>query len=242
MVIGNGGVGVSGAIQDKDRRFLYCPMRVILSRQQILYGRSTTDFRGRSGRINDRSSDFPTCARVQPLWVGRQTRTDRPTADGPDRLVRRRAAMKVSHYFEWEEYITGGHAQSVTNQRTIMDRHGIEYTPEPTLDADILHLNNMGPRSIYYARKARNTDVPVVVHTHQTAEDFRESFAFSNALAKPMKPYLRYAYSLADHLVCPSEYNRKVIEEYADAPKTVISNGFDPEKVEGYDDPDLRQT
>ena len=150
--------------------------------------------------------------------------------------------MKVSHYFEWEEYITGGHAQSVDNQRKIMDCAGIEYTPEPTLDADLLHLNNMGPKSLYYAKQAQRADVPVLVHTHQTAEDFEESFAFSNLLAKPMKPYLRYAYSLADHLVCPSDHNRRVIEEYADAPKTVISNGFDPAKVAGYDDEDLRET
>jgi glycosyltransferase involved in cell wall biosynthesis len=149
--------------------------------------------------------------------------------------------MKVSHYFEWEEYITGGHAQSVDNQRKVMDRRGMEYTTEPTLDADVLHLNNMGPKSLYWARKARKSDVPVLVHTHQTAEDFRESFALSNALARPMKPYLRYAYSLADHLVCPSEYNRRVIEEYSDAPKTVISNGFDPDKVAGFDDGTLRE-
>lgn len=149
--------------------------------------------------------------------------------------------MKVSHYFEWEEYVTGGHAQSVANQRKIMDRRGIEYTTEPTLDADVLHLNNMGPKSLYYARKARGTDVPVLVHTHQTAEDFRESFALSNVLARPMKPYLRYAYSLADHLVCPSEYNRAVVEDYSDAPKTVISNGFDPDKVAGFDDATLRE-
>jgi glycosyltransferase involved in cell wall biosynthesis len=149
--------------------------------------------------------------------------------------------MKVSHYFEWAEYVTGGHAQSVTNQRKILDRRGIEYTTEPTLDADLLHLNNMGPKSLYYARKARGTDVPVVVHAHQTAEDFRESFALSNVLARPMKPYLRYAYSLADHLVCPSEHNRAVIEDYSDAPKTVISNGFDPDKVAGFDDDGLRE-
>ncbi|USZ68691.1 glycosyltransferase family 4 protein [Halorussus salilacus] len=148
--------------------------------------------------------------------------------------------MKVSHYFEWEEYITGGHHQSVQNQRKILDRRGIEYTTDPDLDADLLHLNNMGPKSIYYAKRARRAGVPVVVHTHQTAEDFRESFAFSNLLARPMKPYLRYAYSLADHLVCPSEYNRRVIEEYADAPTTVISNGFDPEMLAGVDDGDLR--
>ena len=148
--------------------------------------------------------------------------------------------MKVSHYFEWEEYITGGHAQSVKNQRKILDRRGVEYTTVPDLDADLLHLNNMGPKSVYYARKARERGIPVVVHAHQTAEDFRESFALSNLLAKPMKPYLRYAYSLADHLVCPSEHNRRVVEDYSDAPKTVISNGFDPEMLAGFDDEDLR--
>jgi glycosyltransferase involved in cell wall biosynthesis len=144
--------------------------------------------------------------------------------------------MRVSHYFEWEDHITGGHAQSVRNQRKILDRRGIEYTTDPDLSADLLHLNNMGPRSVYYARKARRRDVPVVVHAHQTAEDFRESFALSNLLARPMRPYLEYAYSLADHLVCPSEHNREVLEGYADGPKTVISNGFDPDMLAGYAD------
>ena len=144
--------------------------------------------------------------------------------------------MKVSHYFEWEDKITGGHKQSVENQRKIMDKKGIDYTTEPDLSADILHLNNMGPKSIYYARKARKKDIPVVIHAHQTAEDFRESFAFSNIIAKPMRPYLKYAYSLADLIICPSEHNRDVIENYSDAPKKVISNGFDPEMLEGHEE------
>ncbi len=144
--------------------------------------------------------------------------------------------MKICHYFEWEDQITGGHLQSVKNQRKILDQKDIEYTTEPDLDVDILHLNNMGPKSIYYARKAQKKDIPVVIHTHQTAEDFEESFIFSNILAKPMKPYLKYAYSLADQLICPSEYNRNTIEKYSDAPKSVISNGFDPEKLEGFEE------
>jgi glycosyltransferase involved in cell wall biosynthesis len=144
--------------------------------------------------------------------------------------------MRVSHYFEWEGKITGGHAQSVRNQRQILDRHGITYTTEPALDVDLLHLNNMGPRSIYYAKRARRSGVPVLVHAHQTAEDFRESFAFSNSLARPLRPYLEYAYAHADHLVCPSEYNRAVLETYTDAPKTVISNGFDPARLAGFAD------
>ncbi|MFB6209447.1 MAG: glycosyltransferase family 4 protein [Candidatus Nanohaloarchaea archaeon] len=147
--------------------------------------------------------------------------------------------MKVNHYFEWEEWITGGHSESVRNQRKIMDRRGIDYTTSPDLDSDIIHLNNMGPRSVQLARKAREKDIPVLVHAHQTAEDFRNSFALSNIIAKPLKPYLSYAYSLADRLICPSEHNRRVIEEYTDVPKMVISNGFDPEKLEGYEN--LRQ-
>jgi len=150
--------------------------------------------------------------------------------------------MKVCHYFEWEGQITGGHAQSVENQRTILDRHGIDYTTTPDLHVDLVHLNNMGPRSVYLAKRARRRGIPVVVHAHQTAEDFRESFALSNLLAKPLRPYLEYAYGHADHLVCPSEHNREVLESYTDAPKTVISNGFDPAKLEGHDDPDLRET
>lgn len=149
--------------------------------------------------------------------------------------------MKVSHYFEWEDTITGGQSQSVKNQRKILDRQGIEYTTEPDLDADILHLNNMGPKSVYYARKAQKKNIPVVIHTHQTAEDFKNSFAFSNILSKPMKPYLKYAYSLADMLICPSEYNRETIDGYTDTSKTVISNGFDREKLEGFESKELRE-
>ncbi|MFT4923860.1 MAG: 1,2-diacylglycerol-3-alpha-glucose alpha-1,2-glucosyltransferase [Haloarculaceae archaeon] len=143
--------------------------------------------------------------------------------------------MTVCHYFEWEEFITGGQAQSVKNQRRMLDRHGIDYVTEPTLDVDLLHLNNMGPRSLYYAKRARRQGVPVVAHTHQTAEDFRESFAFSNLLARPMRPYLEYAYAQADHLICPSDHTADVLAEYCDTPRTVVSNGFDPEKLAGHE-------
>jgi glycosyltransferase involved in cell wall biosynthesis len=150
--------------------------------------------------------------------------------------------MRVSHYFEWESYITGGHAQSVKNQRTVLEDEGIEYTTRPSLDVDLLHLNNMGPRSLYYAKRAQRAGVPVLAHGHQTAEDLRESFRFFTALSKPARPYLSYAYSLADHIVCPTEHNRTVLESYTDVPKTVISNGFDAEKVADHDDAGLRET
>ena len=143
--------------------------------------------------------------------------------------------MKVSHYFEFGEHVTGGIAASVDHQRKMLDRVGIEYTTEPTLDADVLHLNVMGPRSVWHARRARKAGVPVVAHTHVTAEDFGDSFRFTNALARPLKPYLRRAYGLADLLVCPSEYNQDLIRGYADVPTTVVSNGVDREKLAGFE-------
>lgn len=148
--------------------------------------------------------------------------------------------MYVSHYFEWESYITGGHKQSVLNQRKMLDRAGIEFTTDPDPEADLLHLNNMGPRSVFAAKRARHAGTPVVIHTHQTAEDFEGSFAFSDQLAKPLRPYLEYAYDLGDHLICPSEYNERTIAAYTDTPTTVISNGYDPEKIEGFET--LRET
>ena len=150
--------------------------------------------------------------------------------------------MRVSHYFEWEDQITGGHAQSVRNQRTMLSRAGVDYTTSPDLSADLLHLNNMGPRSVYHARRARDRGVPVLAHAHQTAEDFRESFALSNVLAPALRPYLSYAYDLADHLVCPSAHTARVLDAYCDVPRTVVSNGFDPDKLAGHDDSDLRAT
>ncbi|WP_049928580.1 glycosyltransferase family 4 protein [Halopiger goleimassiliensis] len=141
--------------------------------------------------------------------------------------------MKISHYFEFEAHVTGGIRESVAHQRKMLNRLGIEYTTEPSLEADVLHCNLMGPRSVWYAKRARSRGVPVVAHTHVTAEDFGDSFRFTNALAKPLRPYLERAYGLADALVCPSEYNRGLIESYTDVPTTVISNGVDCEKLAG---------
>ncbi|AGB31999.1 glycosyl transferase group 1 [Natrinema pellirubrum DSM 15624] len=143
--------------------------------------------------------------------------------------------MKISHYFELEDHVTGGISESVAHQRAMLDQLGLQYTTEPTLEADVFHCNLMGPRSVWYARRARSKGIPVVANTHVTAEDFGDSFRFTNALAKPLKPYLRWAYGLADALVCPSEYNQGLIEGYTDTPTTVISNGVDRGKLEGFD-------
>lgn len=142
--------------------------------------------------------------------------------------------MIVSHYFEFADVVTGGIAESVRHQRKMMDTLDIRYTTAPSLDADVLHLNLAGPKSVSYTRRARARGIPVIYHAHVTAADFGNSFRFTNALAKPLKPYLGWAYGLADLLICPSAYNRDLIESYAETPTTVVSNGVDREKFEGY--------
>lgn len=143
--------------------------------------------------------------------------------------------MKVSHYFEFGDVVTGGIRESVANQRKMLDRLEIRYTETPSLDSDVLHLNLMGPRSVWHANRAHSHGIPVVIHTHVTAEDFGNSFRFTNRLAGPLKPYLEWAYGFGDVLVCPSEYNRGLIGAYTDTPTTVVSNGVDREKLDGFE-------
>ena len=143
--------------------------------------------------------------------------------------------MEISHYFEFANVVTGGIPESVKNQRKMLATLGVEYTERPRLDASVLHLNLMGPRSVYYARRARRRGTPVVIHTHATAEDFRDSFRFSNVLSRPLRPYLEGCYDLGDVLVCPSEYNRRVVESYTDVETTVVTNGVDTEKLSGFE-------
>jgi glycosyltransferase involved in cell wall biosynthesis len=40
---------------------------------------------------------------------------------------------------------------------------------------------------------------------------------------------------LADHLICPSEHTAAVLDRYCDTPRTVISNGYDPDKLAGHE-------
>ena len=143
--------------------------------------------------------------------------------------------MNVSHYFEFEKYVSGGIRESVRNQRKMLRHLGIDGTTDPHLDSDVLHLNLMGPRSVWYAKRARARGVPVIAHTHVTAEDFCNSFRFTNRLATPLKPYLEWTYGLADVLVCPSAHNRRLIREYTDTTATVISNGVDRERLDGFE-------
>jgi glycosyltransferase involved in cell wall biosynthesis len=75
-----------------------------------------------------------------------------------------------------------------------------------------------------------------VLHAHVTAEDFEESFRFSDRVSGALRPYLRWFYSQADLVLCPSEYTRGVLAEYpVGAPVTPVTNGVDLDSLAGHE-------
>jgi glycosyltransferase involved in cell wall biosynthesis len=103
-------------------------------------------------------------------------------------------------------------------------------------DYDLAHCNMIGPGTLAVARHARRTDTPLVLHAHVTREDFAESFRGSTSLAAPLGRYLRWFYSQADLVLCPSTHTKRVLESYpVDAPIRPITNGVDLSSLEGFE-------
>ena len=101
---------------------------------------------------------------------------------------------------------------------------------------DLAHCNLVGPGSVAVARHARRNDVPLVLHAHVTREDFAESFRGSTAVAPAVGRYLRWFYSQADLVLCPSEYTKGVLDAYpVDAPIRPVTNGVDLASLSGYE-------
>ena len=104
-------------------------------------------------------------------------------------------------------------------------------------DYDVAHCNMIGPGTVAVARHAARTDTPLVLHAHVTAEDFAESFRGSTYLAGPLGRYLRWFYSQADLVLCPSAYTKRILESYPiDAPIQPITNGVDTASLAGFED------
>jgi len=103
-------------------------------------------------------------------------------------------------------------------------------------DYDLLHCNLIGPATLALARHARRQDRPVVFHAHVTREDFAGSFRGSWAAGPVLERYLRWAYSLADRVCCPSDHTRRILNAYpVTSPITTITNGVDPESLTGFE-------
>ncbi|AFK18893.1 glycosyltransferase [Haloferax mediterranei ATCC 33500] len=164
--------------------------------------------------------------------------------------------MRVLNYLELSSQLDrSGIGTSTDQQRAALATTDVEVItspwPEPTVsgaaellqgdgvfrDYDVAHCNLIGPGSVAVARHAKRNDIPLVLHSHVTREDFAESFRGSTAVAPALGKYLKWFYSQADVVLCPSKYTKGILESYpVDAPIRPMSNGVDAEALEGFED------
>jgi 1,2-diacylglycerol-3-alpha-glucose alpha-1,2-glucosyltransferase len=142
--------------------------------------------------------------------------------------------MKVCLYLELESMLAvSGIGSAINHQRRALELNDVCYTDNLKDDYDIIHLNVVGLRSLYLARKLKGMGKKVVLHAHMTADDFRDSYRFSNSIAPYLKKYLTFYYNQADLVLCPSEYTKNVLLGYGvKKPITVISNGIDIDRFQ----------
>ena len=168
-----------------------------------------------------------------------------------------RPVVRVLNYLELGDRLDrSGIATSVDHQRRALVDAGVDVVASPWTDGhpgwavggklafddpvfetyDLAHCNMIGPGSVAVARHARRNDIPLVLHAHVTREDFRGSFRGSNLVAPALGSYLKWFYSQADQVLCPSEYTKGVLEEYPiDAPIEPVTNGIDTGPLEGFE-------
>lgn len=158
--------------------------------------------------------------------------------------------MRVAHYVDAQSHLRrSGIGTAVDHQRRalaaqpvdvrtdgVTGRRLLALSKHRAIDVDLVHTNLFGPGSLALAAIARRQNLPLVCHAHVTREDFRDSFRGSNILARPLGAYLKRWYSLADLVLCPSEYTKSVLEGYpVAAPIEVISNGVDLQSLSGFE-------
>ncbi|ELZ26282.1 putative sugar transferase [Halogeometricum pallidum JCM 14848] len=166
-------------------------------------------------------------------------------------------SLRALNYLELESQLErSGIGTAARQQRAALSRTDVEVVTSPwrggslpraTLSAatgrgafadfDVAHCNLIGPGTVAVARHATAEGIPLVLHTHVTREDFAESFRGSSAVAPALGRYLRWFYSQADLVLCPSEYTRSVLESYpVDAPIRSMTNGVDVDALAGFED------
>jgi len=143
--------------------------------------------------------------------------------------------MKVLLYFENEKAIKkSGIGRALRHQKQCCEINGFEYTTNPKDDYDIAHINTYFSKSQRLVKKLVKENKPVIVHGHSTIEDFRNSFRFWQLLQFSNNNNLRKTYSKPDLIVTPTNYSKKLIENYdfVSCPVKAISNGIDMSKYQ----------
>jgi len=139
--------------------------------------------------------------------------------------------MKILlHTGKFKEVEKSGVGRAIVHQKKALDYMKIPYTTDPNDDYDIVHINTIFPESLLLAKKAKKKGKKVIFHAHSTEEDFRNSFKLSNTVSPLFRQWLRGCYGSADLLITPTEYSKRLLENYnLDKEIIAISNGIDLE-------------
>ncbi len=152
--------------------------------------------------------------------------------------------MKVLLYTEGLKTIgVSGLGKAIEHQKKALSDVGISYTINVTDDYDILHINTWFFKSYFVAKKAKKRGKKIVYHAHSTEEDYRNGFILANQTSKLIKWWLIKCYSLGDVIVTPTEYSKKLLENYKGLENKkiyAISNGIELDFFK--DDPSYRET
>lgn len=138
--------------------------------------------------------------------------------------------MKVLLYTEGLKAISkSGLGKAIEHQKRALEDNNIEYTTDIKCeDYDILHVNYYGPKSYDCAKRAKKKGKKIIYHAHSTEEDFKNSFIGSNMAAPIFKKWISKCYNLGDYIITPTEYSKRLLENYNLTPPIVaISNGID---------------
>ncbi|MDD3063841.1 MAG: glycosyltransferase [Massilibacteroides sp.] len=138
--------------------------------------------------------------------------------------------MKVFLYSGMQNMIEkSGVGRAIYHQKSAAKINGIGVASN-IVDADIVHINTVFPKSLYVAHLAHRHGIPVVYHAHSTKEDFKNSYLGSNLFDGLFGKWIKLCYNCGDVIVTPSMYSKDLLESYGINKKIeVISNGIDLE-------------
>ncbi|MDG5775908.1 glycosyltransferase family 4 protein [Haloarculaceae archaeon H-GB2-1] len=163
--------------------------------------------------------------------------------------------MRVLNYLEFESAVErSGIATAARQQRAVLEDTDFEVVTSPWpsdvdhavrrlsrghlwRDFDLAHLHLFGPTSVAIAKRLHDSDTPLVLHAHTIRENTVDSWRGSNYIAEPLERFLRWFYSQADLVLCPSQYTIDRLREYpVDVPMQAITNGVDVAALEGHEE------
>lgn len=146
------------------------------------------------------------------------------------------SAYTVYHPLGVGSAIAGGVAVSATQQRKALDAAGVEWTDDSSDEYDIVHLNFLGPVTVYELLKAKRGGTPVVVHAHSLGANIAGTFRLSDRIAPVITRYYTWVYRQADTVIAVSEDTRRRLQDRGVSGHIpVVSNGVDSEALDGVD-------